>query len=148
MSLKPALPWPLRLTAGFLLVQGALSLAGTALSLFQHRPTVDVSIGSLLLGLGLRRRSRWARGLALASLAVQLLLAGGALYATVAGPGPAGQARLFAYLLADPPPAALPWILAGLVLALGLQAATLLLPGTRRLFDPAPRTDLSARRKP
>ena len=134
MPPDPQLPWPLRLTAGFLLVQGALSLAGTALSLLQHRPTVDVSIGSLLLGAGLLRRSRWARWLTLASLAIQLLLAGGALYATLGDTGPAGQARLFAYLLAEPPPAALPWVLGGLVLILALQAVYLLLPGPRRLF--------------
>jgi len=137
MLLKSTLPWPLRLTAGFLLVQGALSLAGTALSFLQHRPTVDVSIGSLLLGAGLLRRIPWARWLTLASLAVQLLLAGGALYTAVGDTGPAGQGRLFAYLLVEPPPATLPWILAFLVLVLALQAAYLLLPGTGHLF-PAP----------
>ena len=52
--------------------------------------------------------------------------------------GAAGQARLFADLLVDPPPAALPWILAFLVLVLVLQAIYLLLPGTRRLFQTGP----------
>jgi len=130
----PKLPWPLKLTAGFLVVQGALSLVGTALTFLQHRPSVDVSIGSLLLGLGLLRRNPWAWRLTLASLAVQLLLSGGALYTTVAGTGPAGQARLFAYLLVEPSPAVLAWILALLVLALALQVVYLLLPGTGALF--------------
>jgi len=140
MTLNLQLPWPLRLTAGFLLVQGALSLVGTALGFLQHRPAVDVSIGSLLLGWGLLQRSRWARGLTLASLLAQLLLAGGALYTAVAGIGPGGQAQMFAYLLVEPPPAALPWVLTLLVLVLALQAVYLLLPATGRLFrDPVDR---------
>lgn len=134
MSPPPTLPWPLRLTAGFLIVQGALSLVGTALSFLRHRPSVDVSIGSLFLGLGLLRLKGWARGLTLASLGVQLLLAGLALYAAVSETGPAGQARMFAYLLVEPPPAALAWVLGFLSLVLALQAVYLLLPGTGRLF--------------
>jgi len=140
MILKLQLPWPLRLTAGFLFIQGALSLAGTTLGFLQHRPAVDVSIGSLLLGWGLLRRNRWVRGLTLASLLAQILLAGGALYTVVAVTGPAGQARMFAYLLVEPPPAVLPWVLALLVLVLTLQAVYLLLPATGRLFrDPVDR---------
>ncbi|GLH68458.1 hypothetical protein [Geothrix edaphica] len=134
MLLNPELPWPLKLTAWFLLVQGISSLAGTILSVVQHRPSVDLTVGSILLGFGLLRLNNLIRWLTVISLTLQLLMCAWVLRDLLGDPGLTGDSRMFSYILFDPGPSTLAFILGAMILVLSLQGIYLVMPGTRRLF--------------
>lgn len=132
MSPMPNRSWPLTLTAWCLMVQGALSLAGTLLSLIRHQLSVDVTIGSLLLGIGLLVRNRAARWLALASLGLQVAMGVWVFYAMEGDF--LGRGRLFSYLCFEAGAGRVKGLMAGVLALLALQAVYLALPGTGRLF--------------
>jgi hypothetical protein len=138
MLLNPELPWPLKFTAWFLLVQGISSLMGTILSVVQHRPSVDLTVGSILLGFGLLRLNNLIRWLTLISLTLQLLMCAWVLRDLMGDPGLTGESRMFSYIPFDPSLNTLEFILVSMLFVLSLQWIYLLMPKTRQLFRVGP----------
>lgn len=132
MGLKP--PAPLRLVAWFFILQGLSSGLGTLASLAQQRPSVDVTLGSLLLGFGLLKVNRWIRWASILSILVQLVMAGMVLHAAVRGGEIVGEGRIFSFVVMDLPPAGVTTLMIGLSLILVASLVYLLLPDTRSLF--------------
>jgi hypothetical protein len=118
---------------GFLL-QGLLSLLGTLITLARHQTSLDLTLASSLLGLGLLRLNRVARWLALLSVLAQLVLCALVLKAAFDEVGLLGEGRVFSFLWFGAPFDAVKGIMAALMVILLLQGGYLIRPATGRLF--------------
>ncbi|HEY3399715.1 MAG TPA: hypothetical protein VGK03_03710 [Geothrix sp.] len=111
-----------------------MSLVGTLISLIQHQFSIDLTIGSILLGLGLLKINKTIRWFTLISLVVQIFMCAWVLYGLVRDVAPLGGGRLFSYILFDATANSMKSIMGLMIVILSLQLIYLVLPKTRHLF--------------